>query len=69
MVEQYFEDALDRKNQVIQRLLGDLDENEEQYSTMLHAHIGNIETLIGTYSIQKVCFLSYLLSTHKYIYS
>lgn len=50
MVEQYFEDALERKNQVIQRLLCDLDENEEQYSTMLHTHIGNIEILIGLHS-------------------
>lgn len=46
-VEQYFTDALERKNQVIQRMLGDLDENEEIYATMLHTHMENIETLIG----------------------
>lgn len=46
-VEQYFNDALKRKNQVIQRLLSDLDENEEIYATMLHTHMENIETLIG----------------------
>ena len=47
VVEQYFEDALERKNQVIQRLLCDLDENEELYTTMLNTHMQNIETLIG----------------------
>lgn len=30
-VEQYFDDALTRKNDIIQRLLNDLDENEEMY--------------------------------------
>lgn len=46
-VEEYFNDALERKNRTIQRLLGDLDENEEQYSTMLHTHLEHIEMLIG----------------------
>lgn len=54
LVEQYFEDALERKNQVIQRLLGDLDENEEQYSTMLHTHIENIETMIGMFTARNI---------------
>lgn len=61
MVEQYFEDALERKNQVIQRLLGDLDENEEQYSTMLHTHIENIETMIGMW------YLYMLTNLERYI--
>lgn len=30
-VEEYFHDALTRKNDIIQRLLNDLDENEEMY--------------------------------------
>lgn len=30
-VEEYFNDALTRKNDTIQRLLNDLDENEEMY--------------------------------------
>lgn len=46
-VEKYFGDALARKNQMVQRLLNDLDESEELYSTMSHAHIRNIDVLIG----------------------
>lgn len=46
-VEQYFNDALQRKNQIIKRLLNDLDENEELYATMLHTHMENIELLIS----------------------
>lgn len=45
-VEQYFNDAFKRKNQVIKRLLNDLDENEELYASMLHSHMENIELLI-----------------------
>ncbi|KAJ6645552.1 Dynein regulatory complex subunit 2, partial [Pseudolycoriella hygida] len=60
-VEEYFEDALTRKNDTIQRLLSDLDENEEMYSTMLHAHMENIERLIALHS-DRIAFLktSYL---------
>lgn len=37
---------VERKNSVIRRLLCDLDESEEIYSTMLHSHMENIERLI-----------------------
>lgn len=45
-VEQECLKAVDRKNTVIRRLLCDLDESEELYSTMLHSHMQNLETLI-----------------------
>lgn len=38
--------AVDRKNSIIRRLLCDLDESEELYSTMLHSHMEVLEKLI-----------------------
>lgn len=46
-VQQYFADALMRKNQTIDRLLYELDESEELYATMMHSHMENVERLIG----------------------
>lgn len=46
-VQKYFQDALMRKNQTIDRLLFELDESEELYATMMHSHMENIERLIG----------------------
>ena len=45
-VESFCAESLERKNQVIRRLLGDLDESEELYSTMLHSHMDNIDRII-----------------------
>lgn len=50
-VQKYFDDALMRKNQTIDRLLFELDEAEEMYATMLHSHMEAINKLIGK------CFL------------
>lgn len=41
------DEAIQRKNSVIRRLLADLDESEEIYSVMLHSHMNIIEKLIG----------------------
>lgn len=41
------DESIQRKNAVIRRLLADLDESEEIYSTMLHSHMNIIEKLIG----------------------
>jgi Sperm tail len=41
------DESIKRKNSVIRRLLSDLDESEEIYSTMLHSHMNVIEKLIG----------------------
>lgn len=41
------DEAIQRKNSVIRRLLADLDESEELYSTLLHSHMNVIEKLIG----------------------
>lgn len=46
VVEQYFGDALARKNRTIERLLGDLDGCEEIYVRMLSSHVRNVNTLI-----------------------
>uniref|UniRef100_A0A1B0CZ04 Dynein regulatory complex subunit 2 n=1 Tax=Phlebotomus papatasi TaxID=29031 RepID=A0A1B0CZ04_PHLPP len=46
-VEVFCGDSIEHKNQVIRRLLCDLDESEELYSTMLHAHVENIERIIS----------------------
>ena len=41
------DESIQRKNSVIRRLLSDLDESEEIYSSMLHSHMNIIEKLIG----------------------
>lgn len=55
-VEQECVKKIDRKNSVIRRLLCDLDESEEIYSTMLHSHMQNIEKLIAIHK-DRVHFL------------
>ncbi|XP_059619803.1 dynein regulatory complex subunit 2 [Phlebotomus argentipes] len=49
-VEVFCGDSIEHKNQVIRRLLCDLDESEELYATMLHAHVENIERIITLHS-------------------
>lgn len=49
-VESFCAETLDRKNQIIRRLLCDLDESEELYSTMLHSHMDNIDRIIKVHS-------------------
>jgi hypothetical protein len=46
-VKKECDENIKRKNSVIQRLLCDLDESEEIYSTMLNSHSNIIEKLIG----------------------
>lgn len=46
-VQTYFVDAFQRKNQTINRLLSELDEQEEMYVTLLHSHMDSINKLIG----------------------
>uniref|UniRef100_A0A1B0GHK4 Dynein regulatory complex subunit 2 n=1 Tax=Lutzomyia longipalpis TaxID=7200 RepID=A0A1B0GHK4_LUTLO len=49
-VEVFCGESIEHKNQVIRRLLCDLDESEELYATMLHAHVENIERIITLHS-------------------
>lgn len=46
-VEKFFDDAFNRKNQTIERLLGELDEAEDMYITMQSSHMKAIKNLIG----------------------
>lgn len=50
VVEHYFVDALARKNRMVERLLGDLDQCEEMYARMLNAHVRNVSALIGLHT-------------------
>lgn len=56
------DESIKRKNSVIRRLLSDLDESEEIYSSMLHSHMNIIEKLIGEESKKRVNFFSLVLS-------
>lgn len=49
-LQKYFEDAFQRKNQTIDRLLFELDETEEMYAMMLQSHLKAIDKLIGNAS-------------------
>lgn len=65
-VEKYFGDALVRKNQMVHRLLVDLDESEELYATMSHAHIRNIDMLISIMILiycREICVLCFIVWT------
>ena len=44
--ENIFAQAIDRKNNMIRKLLCDLDGSEELYATMLHSHMETIDRLI-----------------------
>lgn len=46
-VQTYFADAFQRKNQTINRLLSELDQQEEMYATLLNSHMDSINRLIG----------------------
>lgn len=48
-IQKYFQDALMRKNQTIDRLLFELDESEEMYATLMHSHMESVERLICEY--------------------
>lgn len=48
-VQTYFMDAFHRKNQTINRLLTELDQQEEMYAKLLNSHIDSIDKLIGKY--------------------
>lgn len=63
-VEQECLKAVDRKNTVIRRLLCDLDESEELYSTMLHSHMQNLEALISLH-LDRVNFCKDWYSKEK----
>lgn len=46
-VQTYFVDAFQRKNQTINRLLSELDQQEEMYATLLNSHMDSIHNLIS----------------------
>lgn len=52
-VQTYFADAFQRKNQTISRLLNELDQQEDMYTTLLNSHMASIGKLIGNNVLQK----------------
>ncbi|XP_017958424.1 dynein regulatory complex subunit 2 [Drosophila navojoa] len=46
-VAQFFEQALKRKDQVIQRLIGDINSTEDMYANLQQSHMENIDHIIG----------------------
>lgn len=57
-------EALDRKNQAIRRLLGDLDEAEEFYANLLNAHMEGMNRLGRIYA-ERLKFWSDWYMTEK----
>lgn len=52
-VQTYFVDAFQRKNQTINRLLSELDQQEEMYATLLNSHMDSIHNLISKNSTNQ----------------
>ncbi|XP_030388524.1 dynein regulatory complex subunit 2 [Scaptodrosophila lebanonensis] len=48
-VEQFSKEALKRKDQVIQRLIGDISTNEDMYANLQQSHMEKISKIIDTY--------------------
>ncbi|XP_030572447.1 dynein regulatory complex subunit 2 [Drosophila novamexicana] len=49
-VAQFFKEGLKRKNQVIQRLIGDINTTEDMYANLQQSHMENIDRIIGIHS-------------------
>ncbi|EDV90375.1 GH23667 [Drosophila grimshawi] len=45
-VELFFKEALKRKDQVIQRLIGDINSTEDMYANLQQSHMENIDRII-----------------------
>ncbi|KAH8407693.1 hypothetical protein KR222_010826, partial [Zaprionus bogoriensis] len=45
-VEQFFKEALKRKDQVIQRLIGDISSTEDMYANLQQSHMENINKIV-----------------------
>uniref|UniRef100_A0A182P6I3 Dynein regulatory complex subunit 2 n=1 Tax=Anopheles epiroticus TaxID=199890 RepID=A0A182P6I3_9DIPT len=63
-VEKTCTECIENKNTVIKRLLCDLDESEDLYSTMLHAHMERVEKIIRIHN-DRVNFLMELYELDK----
>ncbi|XP_058116644.1 dynein regulatory complex subunit 2 [Anopheles ziemanni] len=63
-VEKTCTECIENKNAVIKRLLCDLDESEDLYSTMLHAHMERVEKIIRIHN-DRVNFLMQLYELDK----
>lgn len=50
-VELFFKEALKRKDQVIQRLIGDIHSTEDMYANLQQSHMENIDKIIGEWRI------------------
>lgn len=46
-VEQFFKEALKRKDLVIQRLIGDINSTEDMYANLQQSHMENIDKITG----------------------
>lgn len=46
-LQTYFADAFQRKNKTIERLLSELDKQEEFYAMLLNSHMESIDKIIG----------------------
>lgn len=63
-VEKMCTECIESKNGIIRRLLCDLDESEEIYSTMLHAHMEKIEKIMDIHK-DRLQFLQKLYEIEK----
>lgn len=63
-VEKMCTECIENKNGIIRRLLCDLDESEEIYSTMLHAHMEKIEKIMSVHA-DRLRFLTKLYEVEK----
>ncbi|XP_055619278.1 dynein regulatory complex subunit 2 [Toxorhynchites rutilus septentrionalis] len=63
-VEKMCTECIESKNGIIRRLLCDLDESEEIYSTMLHAHMEKIDKIMNIHK-DRLQFLQELYEIEK----
>ena len=57
-MSQTFERVVDRKQNLIDALLQDVDESEEQYNVAARKHFYNIDNLIGWLQNNTILFIS-----------
>jgi Sperm tail len=57
-------DAIEHKNSIIKRLLGDLDESEELFSTLLNTHIESVAQLVEIHA-ERLDFLQEWFAKEK----
>lgn len=56
-VEQFFKEALKRKDLVIKRLIGDINSTEDMYANLQQSHMENIDKITGKESRSQIISL------------